>query len=246
MKNRAGLTPEQLLALTETLIREAPAFDPEANTSDADRRWLGKAEAILEACDSIIHSIEFRAARNKLGTIFHDRNALLAPLHTTYARLELLAPATAQGAFIPAGDTWNGYAAIVRLVQRQCEDLLVVDPYLDANFFLEFLPHSCARLGTRCLTTRRSENHLGLVSASCKWAGAEPSKSKPAEVRYAPNGSLHDRLIIIDRHEAWIITQSLKDIAKRSPASVTRVEKGVGKLKAEHYNNLWENCVLIG
>jgi len=154
--------------------------------------------------------------------------------------VELNAPLETRGAFIPAGDTWNGYAAVVKLLQRDCTDLMVVDPYLDASIFLEFMPHSRVRNPTRCLTAKRNEYHPGLAAAAARWSSEPASQQKPVDVRYALPGALHDRLIIFDRGaEVWLISQSIKDIAKRSPASVAVADSELGRLKAEHYEATW-------
>lgn len=233
-------SPEQLLALLEALIRETPTFKYQEPLSEDDLRWLGRANALLEASGATPALVSFRVARQGLGSFTHDRSALLIPLHDAYYRAELMAPAASQGGFIPAGDTWKGYAAIVKLVQRDCDELLVVDPYLNSDFFTEFIPHAAAKKTIRGLTTKRTENHPALLATAGKWARDAASKGCPVELRYAPNGALHDRLIIIDGHEVWLVTQSLKDIAKRSPASVSRAESEVGKLKAQHYDSVWQ------
>lgn len=238
----AKVTPEQLLALIEAVLREAPPLVYGEPLTDKDLRWLGRAEAILTAAATVGVSselLDFRVARQLLGSYNHNREALLASLHTAYCHAELAAPATAQGAFIPAGDTWNGYAAIVKLVQRQCDDLLLIDPYLSAALFTDFAPHSVARAGLRCLTSKRNELHAALEAAAQRWADDVLGRAKPVEVRYAANGALHDRLIIFDRTEVYLISQSLKDIAKRSPASVSRAEPELASLKIDHYETLW-------
>jgi hypothetical protein len=151
-----------------------------------------------------------------------------------------------RGGFIPAGDTWNGYAALVRLLQRECGDLMVVDPYLDAAIFLDFLPHSTALRPVRCLTAKRNEYHPALTAAAARWSGDPVGQQKPVEVRYAPSGALHDRLIIFDRGaEVWLISQSVKDIAKRSPASVLLADSELGHLKADHYEAAWTQSTPI-
>ena len=117
---------------------------------------------------------------------------------------------------------------------------MVVDPYLNSEFFIEFMPHAAAKKTVRGLTTKRNENHTVLLATAGKWARDPASTGRPVELKYAPKGALHDRLIIIDGREVWLITQSLKDIAKLSPASVTRAEIEVGQLKAEHYESVWQ------
>lgn len=243
MSDRAKLTPEQLMALLEAVIRKAPSLGHDEALTDGDLRWLGRAEALLVAAaypSGLSNEVlNFRRGRTQLGAFNHSREMLLAPLHTAYCQLELAAPSEAQGAFIPAGDTWNGYAALVKLMQQECDDLLLVDPYLDASLYLSFAPHSVARTGLRCLTCKRNEYNPALSAAALRWSTEPIAEIKQIQVRYAPSGSLHDRLIIFDRSVVYLISQSLKDIAKRSPASVSRAEPELASLKVAHYDALW-------
>jgi hypothetical protein len=240
MALKPNFSPEQIMALVEATITEAPAFPYEGSLSDDDLRWLGKAETLIEAAGSTNDLLEFRLARKFLHTMQHSRNDLLVPLHNTFYRAELLAPPSSRGAFIPSGETWNGYAAIVRLIQQPSSDLIIVDPYLNADLFLEFAPHGQHGQKIRCLANKRKENHSGLVAAALRWEKDHPNGDHQVEVRYAPQKSLHDRLIIIDGAEAWLVSQSFKDIAKKSPASVAKADTDLAKLKAEHYNHLWD------
>lgn len=240
-----NLTPEQILALLENIIREAPDFIYEKSLTDSDLRWLGRAEAILEASKSMLDLVDFRTARQSLHTFSHSRNNILAPLHNAYFKVELRAPTALQGAFIPAGDTWNGYSAIVKLLQHECDEILVIDPYLNSDLFTDFMPHCVARKKIRCLTAKRPELHPGLSSAAQKWANDETMKSKHVEIRYVPNNALHDRLVILDGLQTFLISQSLKDIAKRSPASVSRADPELSRMKFSHYTSLWNESTTL-
>ncbi len=239
MNMNKSLPAEQLLVLLEAAIRDAPAFVYQEPLTESDIRWLGRVDALLEASGSMPALIGFRTARAGLGSFNHDRTKLLIPLHDAYSKIELRVPSALQGAFIPAGDTWNGYAAIVKLIQRDCEDLFIVDPYLDLGLYTDFAPLAAASKGMRALTSRQSANHPGLSTISAKWAGDSISNGRAVEVRYAPKGTLHDRLIIIDGTEVWLVSQSLKDIAKRSAASVSRADPELASMKAQHYSDLW-------
>lgn len=232
-------SPEQLLALLEAAIREAPPFPYGETLSERERRWLGRVDALLEASGTLPALVAFRVARQAINTYSHSRDDLLLPLHDAYSRMDLMAPVASQNAFIPAGDTWNGYAALIKLVQNECDDLLIVDPYLNATIYTDFLPHSQARVGVRCLTTKRGENHAGLSAASTKWSADTIGTNYPVEVRYAQSGALHDRLIILDKSQVWLVSQSFKDIAKRSPASVSKADVEMASMKFDHYDALW-------
>ena len=117
MLTRRAIPPEQLLALLEQAIQEAPALLYEEALSESDVRWLGKADALIEASGSMSATLKFRTARNSLHTYAHSRNAIMQPLYDAHSRVELLAPQAMRGRFIAGGDTWNGYVAIVEILQ---------------------------------------------------------------------------------------------------------------------------------
>lgn len=238
MRNRRSVSDEELLALLEAAIMEAPEFLYGATLGDSELRWLGRAEALIEASDDIPSTVDFRFARKSIGSYKHSRSALLAPLHAAYARIELRAPKALRGAFIPAGDTWNGFAAIVNVLRNGAEDIFVVDPYLNASFFLDFAPLCQTQSNVRCLTSQRPENHEGLLAAIRHWLAADPKERARVEVRYAPKSALHDRMII-SGSDVWLLSQSIKDIAKRSPASVSKADPELSQMKKDHYSELW-------
>ncbi|MDB5663548.1 hypothetical protein [Cypionkella sp.] len=233
-------SPEQLLALLQGSLRDIPTFGfNEVDLSDGSQRWLGRVDSILEASGKILASISFRVARDNIGSPRFKRDQLLQPLYDVLSDLELRVPAALQGSFIPPGDTWNGYAALVQLVQRDCTSLLIVDPYLSADVFLNFTAHTRAANGTRLLSLQIAQYHAGLLTAAQRWNADPISSQHPVEARYAPARSLHDRHIIIDGREVWNISQSMKDIAKSSAASVTRNSTDLSDAKAQHYEDLW-------
>ncbi len=245
MVDRKQHSPEQILALLQSAIRDAPEFVYQEQLSENDIRWLGRSYALLEISGEISTRVNFDTARKALNTYNHDRQNLLMPLYDALSRMELLVPASLQGAFIPAGDTWDGYAALVKLVQTSSDDILIVDPYLNSDIFLHFAPHSVSNKGIRCLTAKRSSNHSELLATNDKWQADEISKAHPVEIRYATASELHDRLIVLDSKEVWLVSQSIKDIAKRSPASVTRADAELGLMKIEHYEAIWEQSAKI-
>jgi hypothetical protein len=233
-------SPEQLLALLQAAIENAPAFEPQKPLTDEEVRWLGRADALLDASGLVSAIVSFRAARQRIGihNIF-SRTDLLLPLHDAFSRMELQVPASMKGSFIAGGDTRNGYSAIVRIMQTDCDDLFIIDPYISSALFTDLAPVVKARAGLRCLTAKRADNHPSLLAVAKKWAGDSISTGISVEVRYTNPANLHDRLIIVDGQEVWLLSQSMKDIAKRSPASISRAEPELGQMKAQHYEALW-------
>ena len=237
--NASPHTAEELLALLERTITDAPQFPFGEELTQDHLRWLGRAEAILQASDCVTDLVAFRLARVRPGLSRYDLAGLIGPLQNAYSHIELKVPLAKQGAFIPAGDTWQGYAAIVKLLQSATTQLLVVDPYINSDIYTVFAPHMAQNGQLSCLGTKRKEYDAGLCAAACKWESDTASENKLVQVRYANN--LHDRLIIRDLSEVFLVSQSLKDIAKKSPASVSRAEPELAKMKIDHYNELWSN-----
>lgn len=232
---------EQLLAILSALIREAPPFEYGAGRNVDDNAWLGRAEAVLDAAGNVAALIPFRTARDNLYSMRHDRNDLMVPLQFAYHRLELLMPAGAQGAFIPGDSSWNGFAALAKVLQPPCDEHFLVDPYLDASAVLDLVPLSGARRLIRCLTVMRQEYAPALETAARRWMDSENGRRLPLEIRYAATKDLHDRLIIVDKADAWLVSQSFKDIAKKSPASVQKADRELVEAKVAHYNYVWSS-----
>jgi hypothetical protein len=54
-----------------------------------------------------------------------------------------------------------------------------------------------------------------------------------------PKGSLHDRLILLDRAVVWSLGQSFNQLAVRSPTSLSKVDPETARMKIDHYDLLW-------
>lgn len=231
------LPPEQLRAILEDLLTNFPSFEYGVKLSDKDARWIAKCEAVLESIDQIGLTTDFRVAVRMLGTYSHNPDAVRHPVLKAYYQIELQSPVELQGTFIPAGDAWGGYQALVKVMGSDCDSILVVDAYMDGQTYCDFIPLAKAREEVRCLTEKNYAQSLNAAhSRFCvDNAGALPK----VEVRYAPKKSLHDRLIIIDRDKVWLVSQSLNHIAARSPASVVLAEPEIARMKIEHYEALW-------
>ena len=232
-------SPEHLLALLQATIREAPSFAYDYSLTDDDQRWLGRVVAILEGSGNKNYAAAFRAERVNIGYLSFSQAGLMQPLYDVLSDLELQVPASLQGAFIPPGDTWLGYAALVKVIQTNCSGFLIVDPYISASIFSELMPHAAASNGTRLLTANQPKLHAALLASANKWQATHLAPNETVEVRYAPSSALHDRLIVSDSKDAWLVSQSIKDIATKAAASVTRADPELALMKAQHYEALW-------
>lgn len=238
------LTPVQILALLREAIESAPPMDASTAPDEKLMRWFAKTAALIDQADPVI-AFNFRQAQKSKGLLAFSRRDILQSLHDAYYKIELEIPAEQSGAFIPAGDAWNGYAALVRVIQSNCDKILIIDPYIVSSIFMELIPHATAKHSVRLLTAKHRERHPALLASLQKWQETHTTTPNFIEARYADSTDLHDRLIIVDDKEVWLISQSIKDIAKKSAASVTKSESQIAEWKVKHYEALWKKSTPI-
>jgi hypothetical protein len=149
-------------------------------------------------------------------------------------------PASVQGAFILAGNVFDALAAIGKVLACATRDVLIVDPYMDERALTDFAPLALERVGVRLLADAKCHKPT-LRAAAERWS-AQYGTSRPLAVRLAPARTLHDRLIILDDADAWLLTQSLNAFARRSPASISRTNDEIAALKVAAYQVMWANA----
>jgi hypothetical protein len=162
-------------------------------------------------------------------------------LYKVLASAELASPPGAQGAFIPVGNSFDAYAAVAKVMSSAKHDVFVVDPYMDDTVLIDFGGTLADSVTLRLLTDQATAKP-SLAPAAARWKAQY--SSRPLEVRLASPKALHDRAIFIDGMEAWTVTQSLKDLAKRSPAEIVRADE-IASLKIASYEEIWSKATIV-
>jgi len=154
-----------------------------------------------------------------------------AVLKSSVAELELDLPdAGIKGVYEP-GEEYEFYrdtSACLKLAQRE---ILVIDPYLNAEIFDVY-----ARAIHRTVAFR-------LLSASV------PADVKTLAQKYASGGnfafrssnSIHDRVLFAD-NRVWLTGQSLKDAAKKKPTYIVEHDETVMR---GIYESIWKAATVI-
>lgn len=216
---------------------------PDLTDIDAETaRWLGRVDALMaEAVSEDIlddFQIELEALAKPGGTRRYEaQRRLLIIIFSTLARAELKAPAGLQGSFIPVGHGFDVFVAMSKILNVATSNVLMIDPYMDATAVADFSPLVPERVRVHLLADAAGVKP-SLTPAIARWQG-QYDDNRPLEARLAPPRSLHDRLIIVDDKEVWLLTQSLKDFAARSPGSITQVDPSAAELKTHYYLDIW-------
>jgi hypothetical protein len=215
-----------------------------SKSTDQTIVWLGMAVALVEQVGHMPDAARLSMLANShargIYTSFDEINAIL---QRALARAELKAPASSSGAFIFAGQPVDVMAAVGKVLKEAKSDVLIVDPYLDETVLTTFAVMMEQTAGLRLLSDAATVKPA-LEPGIRAWKTQYPD-SRAVEARLAPKKALHDRLIIVDRAKVWSITQSLKDFAARSPASLLEVDAEMASMKMQAYEDMWNAATPI-
>ncbi|MFE3970633.1 hypothetical protein [Stenotrophomonas sp. YIM B13575] len=244
------MSPLELYHYVAQLLEAMPAYvdgEPEVREHQS---WQAKALAALEldGIASMRDATEFRHYMEMARRGFRSKSGdrLRQSLSNLLARCELRLPPEQRGAFIAVGDNFSAFATLTAVISEAKKDLFVVDPYLSheaINRFIVAAPQGIAIRLLRDGEGRQQPHTPALVAAMDAWN--TQYADRPLEIRSAPARSLHDRAIFIDRASAFTVSQSLKDIAARSPALVHRVAPELVGEKTAAYEDIWNNSLRI-
>lgn len=208
-------------------------------------KWLGRASALVEQACDFGDRVEFNLSCDRLGSIYWNPTAIRTVLYRALARAEVMAPASARGAFIPTGAPFDVFAALSKVLTEARRKVLIVDPYLDATVLTDFgglVPDGVT------LHLLSDGQYVKLASqlkpAVERWL-RQYGTTRPVEARQSPPDALHDRLVLIDDDAAWSLSQSIKDFAKRAPGSVSRLDAEIAARKMSAYAAIWSASVAL-
>jgi hypothetical protein len=239
------MTREELYAHFKVLALSRPNLLNWSKEKEACDSWWAKLLALVE--------FEGDATRIvRLRSIVRDLNHCTIVKHQDYvrdgdsilqqciAKLEYSVEPSAQGKFIQSGSPLQAHKAVSSILASAQTNLLVVDPYLDQKILTEYALSVDSSVTIQLLTDK-DKCKPDLFVAYRKWR-QEHGLSRPLQIKLAKPYSLHDRLIVCDNAVVWLVTQSIKDLANTSPASILQVDPETSALKLKAYDDIWLNA----
>lgn len=235
------------------LVATMPDLNTTAYCSPEGRQWLGRVAILVQEGGDVMDFAQFKVAADNLGSpatlpggvsVHGDAvNKITSILYRTLARAEQDAPVAAQGTFIPVGASFTAIDAVSKILGTAASSVLIVDPYADGNLLSDFAV--LAPEGVQLMVLSDKAGHkAGLKPMAASWA-KQYGTVRPLEVRLAAAGSIHDRLIIIDNQNAWIVGQSFNALAKRAPTSMMRADSATAQMKVSAYGTAWKAADLL-
>lgn len=231
-----SIKPEQLLAEIDDLLRTAPrnfSYDsPEINA------WLGRAAALLDMWDGT-RSIPAKVCISEInsgtvGRITSGVRGLMTALNQARAELGLITGQLTVA--IEHGKVFDYFDEIRKVIEASQNDLLFVDPYLDAEFVSRYLPHAKSNVTIRLLTEKKLSTLKPAVDAICQQNGLN------IEIRSSQG--LHDRYFFVDRQACYQSGASFKDGAKNAPTTLTQITDAFAAVYAT-YEQMWAAATVV-
>lgn len=211
--------------------------------SDDKLRWFGRVRAILIDANDIIGASALDANLNVLHSSLVPRvrynavDKIKAAVFNAIAEAELNAPAAARGAFVAVGSAFDAFAAVSKFLGPSKDDVLIIDAYMDHNALESYAV--LAPEGVRVRLLADHKHHKATLKPAIESWAKQYGKDRPLEARLAKSGALHDRSIMVDGTNVWLLSQSTNAFAARSPATIQRADPELALQKIEAYKTIW-------
>jgi hypothetical protein len=204
------------------------------NPDGAVRLWLARVGALIDRV-GISESARFRASLGTLAQYWKPSiNSLQVEVRNAIEALKLefdLYPEDNIGQVYSSGETFKFLTDVLALLDTADSSVFVVDPYFDSSIFTQmFSPNF--RLPIRVLCNN------GSTAVACTAAKFSTETGVPVEVR--KSSQAHDRLIILDYSECWLVGASIKDGGKK-PTYLIPIRPEIAAEKIGIYSRMWNS-----
>lgn len=226
------------------LLSQKPPLEGRGAFGEEQFQWLSRAFVLIEQGGDPMDIGAARIAIDYLNTGARAENIerFKVILYRTLARAELLAPVSVHGAFVGTGAEFTAFQAVAKVLALAKSDILVIDPYLSVQVLFDFIPTAAEKVNVRLLSDGRARDLNSALKGGVERWKTQYGENRPLSVRYTEPRQLHDRIIIIDGEKAYILTQSLKDLAARSPATLMKADEDIASAKIEAYQGMWSTA----
>ncbi len=230
----AELSAEQLAFEIEDLIRTMPGLRDLTVNPDKCLPWLGRASAAMHAWNSVKSGLYFEPLIRVISTggnfdFNGTRRNILVQLYQALSDLRFRTTGPLSVG-VDSGRVFDYFDELRKLIESAKEDILFVDPYLDAEFVSRYLPHVSQGASVRLLARERIATLKPAVEAF------RAQSRLIIEIRSA--SSFHDRYVFVDGLACYQSGASFKDGAKKTPTTLTQITDAFSAVQTT-YESLW-------
>lgn len=243
-KKLVGDGPAERQVLLLKLMHEfetAPPFGEKyvADATSAPQQWIARTGALL-ARVGLEYKIAFKSTRQttiQFWSVAREplRQLLLAAAEEIKLELELDGHDDI-GQVYGLQRQYDFLRDLKEIILGAQNEVFVIDPYFDGKAFETYLGPLGDTCRIRLLCSRYSNDVAGHVAAFNAQHGVNPDLRKSSDI--------HDRLVIIDGSDCWIVGGSIKDAGKK-PTYLVPLQPSIAPTKVLIYEHLWQQATPV-
>jgi hypothetical protein len=228
----------QLLDLLDQVIRTMPSYQEITSMNTPEIEWSGRARAILTRWNPV-RAVVFGSSLDTLRAsraVMHDAafGAMVSILHE--ARMELQMRTTGPGEIVVDRDhKFDYYDEVRKAIERAATDILIVDPYIGADFVPRYLAHVRGGVKVRLLTRKYIDQLVPSVELFAT------QHRLPIEIRRSRS---HDRYVFIDGVDGYHSSASFQDGGGKSAAMLSQITDAFDATK-QIYETEWSGAAVV-
>jgi len=229
----ARFTSQQLLAEIDDILHEMPTRATIRQETEENYAWLGRVSALIENWNPPM-SVLLRIYLDQFyGRMAHEVEESLRKIVTLLyqarhdLRMKTVGPVNV---LVGEGRVFDYFDEIRKIVEAAKDDILFIDPYIDAGFVSRYLTHVAPGVRIRLLARERLDSLLPAVDAF-----VEQSK---AQIEVRSSADFHDRYVIVDKVACYQSGASFRDGPKAAPTTLTQITDAFPAV-LETYEALW-------
>jgi hypothetical protein len=223
-----------ILAEVEDVLRTMPSRQILTQDTQETFSWLGRVVAAINRWDSSAGLRARALVKEMQRPMAYDAHqgyiGLMVLLEEARADLRITTIGPINTA-IGQGYVFDYFDEIRKVIALATADLFFIDPYLDANFVSQYLPHVPDGVQIRLLAREKVASLIPAVKLFTQ------QSKKPIDVRSAPG--FHDRYFFIDAKSCYQSGASFKDGGRTAPTTITQITDAFPAVR-QTYEDLWQ------
>lgn len=198
------------------------------------REWLSKMGAIFKTLDSIGHGTRHNTDMSMLGQ-YKDfaLNNILSHIGDAIEEIKLdleLDGESEIGSVYEPGDVYRFFTDLKSIISNVQKEVVIVDPYFSGEAFDAYLATSPSGISINILSQKYMDD--------IKHYADKHAQQFKTDIELRKSKEIHDRLLIIDRTDCWIIGNSIKDAARKATYLIP-LSPPIAASKIEIYGQIW-------
>ena len=219
-------------------FNNSPDFGEEyiSNANSKPQQWIARIGALFSQFD-IIYEASFEIIKNNTKQHWSEsredfRRELLSASEKIKLHLELEGQENI-GTVYNTNQEYDFMRDLKEIISEAKNEIFIIDPYFDGDSFNTYLGDLGNKFTIRILYKKESLDVVGHIKRF------ESQYKVKSEIR--KSNEIHDRIIILDKTDCWIIGGSIKD-AGIKPTYLIPLSLCITPEKIKIYENIWKNA----